>query len=122
MDRRPPPARSCAHQPPQAGRGRLHGGRGDALIRKSDDECCALAGRAFDRHVAAQHGTEALGDGEPKTGAAEALGGRGIRLAERLKEPAELLLRHADAGVRHAEADLRTALARYSQGQRAFAR
>jgi hypothetical protein len=31
-----------------------------------------------------------LGDGEPETRAAEALGGRGIRLAERLEQPAEL--------------------------------
>ena len=76
----------------RTGAGSLHGSRDGALIGKPDGEGRTFAGRALDRHVAAQHGAEVLGDGEPKTGAAKALGGRGIRLAEGLEQPAKLFL------------------------------
>src|SRR5260221_9351431 len=50
-------------------------------------------------HVAAHHARELAGNGEPKPGAAEALGGRGIGLAELLEQLCLLLRGHADAGV-----------------------
>ena len=101
---------------------RLRGSGDNAVIRKRDGECRACAGRALDRDVAAQHGAEVLGDGEPKARAAEAPGGRGVRLAERLEQLAELFLCHADPRVRHAETGSRIVLARHHKRQRALAR
>ena len=62
-----------------------------------------------------------LGDGEAKTRAAEPLGGRGIRLAERLEQPAELFRGHSNSSVRHPEADLGTTNTLHRQGQRTLA-
>src|SRR6516162_7097611 len=52
-------------------------------------------------HVAAHHARELAGDGEAETGAAEALSGRGVSLAELLEQLCLLLRRHANAGIDH---------------------
>src|SRR5215813_4322719 len=66
--------------------------------------------RAFARlarhcHVATHHARELAGDGEAETGAAEALRGRGLGLAECLEQLCLLLRRHANAGIDHGQLD-----------------
>src|SRR5215813_4050376 len=56
-------------------------------------------------HVAAHHARELAGDGEAETGAAEALSGRGVSLAELLEQLCLLLRRHANAGIDHRQLD-----------------
>src|SRR5262245_22606472 len=57
------------------------------------------------RHIATHHARELAGDGEAETGAAEALRGRGIDLAEFLEQLCLLLRRHANAGIDHRQLD-----------------
>src|SRR5262249_11487146 len=54
-------------------------------------------------HVAAHHARELAGDGKAKTGAAEALSGRGVSLADLLAQPGLLLRSHANASVSDGE-------------------
>src|SRR5262249_12576089 len=83
--------------------------------------------RAFARlarhgHIAAHHACELAGDGEPKPGAAEALRGRGIGLAELLEQLCLLLCGHADAGVGDRELDEAPAMAHLACRKLDFAR
>src|SRR5262249_19180941 len=57
------------------------------------------------RHITTHHARELAGDGEAETGAAEALRGRGISLAECLEQLCLLLRRHANAGIDHRQLD-----------------
>src|SRR5262249_6881879 len=57
------------------------------------------------RHIATHHARELAGDGEAETGAAEALRGRSLGLAECLEQLCLLLRRHANAGIRHRQLD-----------------
>src|SRR6516164_2780405 len=57
------------------------------------------------RHIATHHARELAGDGEAETGAAEALRGRGLGLAECLEQLCLLLRRHANAGIDHRQLD-----------------
>jgi hypothetical protein len=57
-----------------------------------------LARLARYRHVAAHHARELAGDGEVEPGAAEALRGREVGLAELLEQLRLPLWRHADPG------------------------
>src|SRR5262249_28514172 len=65
----------------------------------------ALARLARHRHVAAHHARELAREGKAKPRAAEALGSRGIGLAELLEELGLLLGGHANAGVSDRELD-----------------
>src|SRR5262245_64270309 len=65
----------------------------------------AFAWLARHGHVATHHARELAGDGKAEPGAAEALRGRGIGLAELLEQLGLLLRGHADPGVRDGELD-----------------
>src|SRR5262249_20524281 len=67
--------------------------------RQTHGEHRAFARLARHGHVTAHHARELAGDGKAETGAAEALCGRGISLAELLEQLRLLLRRHANAGV-----------------------
>src|SRR6516162_7500129 len=69
--------------------------------RQAHREYRTLARLARHGHVATHHARELTGDGKAKTGAAEALRGRGISLAELLEQLRLLLRRHAHAGIDH---------------------
>src|SRR5215813_6393551 len=73
------------------------------------------------RHIATHHARELAGDGEAETGAAEALRGRGISLAEFLEQLCLLLRRHADAAVGHGKLDPVAFVNHPSRSQRDFA-
>ena len=62
-----------------------------------------FAGLARHGHVAAHHARELAGYGKAETGAAEALSGRGVGLAELLEQLSWLLRSHANAGVNEVE-------------------
>src|SRR5215472_14939010 len=79
--------------------------------RQAHSEYRALARFAPHRHIAAHHARELAGDGEAETGAAEALRGRGISLAELLEQLRLLLRRHPDAGIGDGELDEVAAIA-----------
>src|SRR5262249_56159775 len=64
--------------------------------RQTHREHRAFAWLARHGHVTAHHARELAGDGKAKPGAAEALCGCGIRLAELLEQPFLLLRRHSD--------------------------
>jgi hypothetical protein len=67
--------------------------------RQPHREHRALARLARHGHVATHHARELAGDGEAEAGAAKALSGRGIGLAELLEQLSLLLRSHANAGV-----------------------
>src|SRR5262245_4742291 len=73
--------------------------------RQAHSEHRAFALLAHHGHVAAHHARELAGDSEAETGAAEALRGRGISLAELLEQLCLLLRRHANAGIDHRQLD-----------------
>src|SRR5215471_20273893 len=79
--------------------------------RQAHDEHRTFARLARHGHVAAHHAREFAGDGEPETGAAELLRGRGIGLAELLEQLGLLLRGHANAGVSDRELDEAAAIA-----------
>ena len=66
-----------------------------------------LPASLFTADIAAHHAGKPAGDGEPEAGAAEAAGGRGLRLGEFLEQLRLLFRRHADAGVADGEFDPR---------------
>src|SRR6516165_6706687 len=88
-----------------------------SVVAGSSWRLCVLASRqahrkhrtfarlARHRHVTAHHARELAGDGKAEPGAAKALSGRGIGLAELLEQLGLLLRSHADAGVRDRELD-----------------
>ncbi len=82
--------------------------------------------RAFARltchcHIAAHHAGELSGDGEPEPGAAEALCGRRISLAEFLEQLRLLFRRHADAGIGDGQLNEVAAVAHPAAAQRHLA-
>jgi len=79
--------------------------------RQAHSEYRALSRLARYRHVAAHHARELAGDGQTEPGAAEALSGRRIGLAELLEQLGLLLRCHADAGVGDGELDEMAAIA-----------
>ena len=95
------------------GFGQRHGGsRGD---RQGDREGRTRPLGALHRDAAAQHLAEMLGDRKTEPGAAIAPSGRGVGLAERLKQPAELFLAHADPGVGDDERQLASGLPQFQR-------
>jgi hypothetical protein len=72
---------------------------GVRAARQAHREHRTLAGLARHRNVATHHARELARDGKPEPGAAEALRGRGIGLAELLEQLCLLLRGLADAGV-----------------------
>src|SRR5262249_679167 len=73
--------------------------------RYPDRKHRAVASLGRQGQVAAHHARELAGDGEAETGAAEALRGRGLGLAECLEQLCLLLRRHANAGIDHRQLD-----------------
>src|SRR5262249_50698533 len=73
--------------------------------RQAHREHRALTWLARNGHVAAHHARELAREGKAKPGAAEALGGRGIGLAELLEQLGLLLRSYADAGIGDGELD-----------------
>src|SRR5262245_63749845 len=101
----------------------LHEGscRNVGATRQADGEDRSFARLARHAHVAAHHARELARDGEPKPGAAEALRGRGIGLAELLEQLSLLLRTHADAGVRDGELNPAASVGDLSHPQRDLA-
>src|SRR5262245_21320380 len=79
--------------------------------RQAHREHRALAWLARHRHVAAHHARKLAGDGQAEAGAAKALSGGSIGLAELFEELCLLLRGHADAGVGDGELDEVAAIA-----------
>jgi hypothetical protein len=88
---------------------------------QADREDRALVRLAHHRDLAAHHARQLAGDGEAEAGSPEALGGRGIGLAELLEQFRLLLGRHADAGVRYGELDPVASVQHLSRPQRDLA-
>jgi hypothetical protein len=83
----------------------------DWQAHRKDRPLARLAGHS---HVAPHHARELACDGEAETGAAEALRGRDIGLAELLEQLCLLLRRHADAGVGDGKLDEVAAIASFA--------
>src|SRR5215831_20330356 len=79
--------------------------------RQAEGEDRTLARLACYCHIAAHHPRELAGDGKAEAGAAEALSGRSVGLAECLEQLSLLLGRHANAGVGDSERDEAAAIA-----------
>src|SRR5262245_49526021 len=102
-----PPFRRANHRHPLATAGRSPVsietvccfGLCGCTARQPHREHGALARLARHRHVTRHHARELAGDGKAEPRAAEALGGRGIGLAELLEQLGLLLRSHANAGV-----------------------
>src|SRR5262249_44498412 len=90
------PAARCRNRRPESWR---------LAPRQPHCEHRALARLAGYRDIAAHHARELASDGEAEPGAAEALRGRGIGLAELLEQLGLLLRRHADAAIGHGQLD-----------------
>jgi hypothetical protein len=82
-----------------------------AAARQAHRKDRAFARLARHCHIATHHARELARDSEPEPGAAEALSGRGIGLAEFLEQLDLLLRRHANAGVGDGELDEVAAIA-----------
>src|SRR5262245_58468687 len=108
-----PPFRRAKHRHPLAMAGRSPVsietvccfGLCGCTARQPHREHGALARLARHRHVTRHHARELAGDGKAEPRAAEALGGRGIGLAELLEQLGLLLRSHANAGVSDCELD-----------------
>src|SRR5262245_28545566 len=93
-----------------------------ACHRQAHGEHRAFARLACHRHVAAHHARELAGDGKPEPRPAVALRGRGIGLAELLKQLGLLFGGHPDAGVGDGELDEAAAIAHLACGKLDLAR